>query len=177
MDSIEAEMTELLEPFFMTPTVYIESVIFENGFTGVTTGQAVLPPRVLDAAEYLRLMKMYKVSLETAKHEEGMLLTYIADPNTIPSYVREKYRRHGTANSLKMAEVEMVNALKTRQYEINTFHRLIFQLSRDHQVIDSEGFLSKMGLLLIKFVETLAQTKHEQAEHIVRCREEPCRQP
>lgn len=131
----------------------------------------MLPDGVLDAAEYLRLMDANKKLLETAKKEEETLNGYIANPDTIPSFIREKYvNRRGYLASFDHAKQEMEQALRTKKEEVNAHYNSVFSLAHNHRIIDGEAFRSKMRPLLIKHMVTLMETQHEEAEHIIRQR-------
>ena len=170
MDSIEAEMGALLDPYTLSPTQYIRNVISKHGFTGLARGEAVLPDGTLDAAEYLRLMSVNKELLETAIKDEALLNGYVAEPESIPSYIRDKYTRKGHACSIGTAKSEMEHALKNKRDELNQHYQYVFSLTYNHTIIDGEAFKAKMSQLLVKYMEALMQTKHNEAERIVSSR-------
>ena len=166
--AVQAEMSELLEPFALTPDQYIDSVIRAHGYSGLARGEAVLPAGVLDAADYLRVMNANKELLEATKKEVETLTGYVADPDTIPSFVREKYlNRRGFLPGFDHAKLEMEQALKAKKEELNTHYNTVFCIARNHRIIDGEAFRSKMGSLLMKHMETLMQAQHDEAERIV----------
>ena len=164
MDSIEAEMGALLEPYTLSPNQYIRNVISKHGFTGLARGEAVLPDGKFDAAEYLRLMSVNKELLERAIKDEALLNGYVAEPESIPSYIRDEYGRFG-ARRIKMAKNEMEQALKKKREELNQHYNYVFSLAYNHTIIDGEAFKAKMSPLL-----ALMQTKHDEAERIVASR-------
>ena len=171
MNPTETEMNALLEPFALTSAQYIDSVIQTHGYSSLGRGETVLPVGMLDAAEYLRLMDAKKELLETAKKEEETLAGYVANPDTIPSFIREKYDNgRGYLPGFDHAKLEMEQALRTKKEEVNTHYNYVFSLAHNNRIIDGEAFRSKMSPLLIKHMETLMQTQHEEAERIVRQR-------
>ena len=169
--SIQAEMSALLEPYTLSPTQYIKYVISKNGFTGLARGEAVLPDGTLDAAEYLRLMAVNKDLLERAIKEEVLLKGYVDEPHTIPVQIIEKYTPTGYGRALggyqesviKQIEQELIH----KRHEINQHYNYVFSLTCNHTIIDGEAFRAKMSPLLVHHMETLMQTKHDEAERIV----------
>ena len=169
MDSIEAEMGALLEPYTLSPNQYIRNVISKHGFTGLARGETVLPDGTLDAAEYLRLMSVNKELLETAIKDEALLNGYVAEPESIPSYIRDKYGRFG-AGGINLAKTEMEQALRNKRDELNQHYNYVFSLTCNRTIIDGEAFKAKMSPLLAKYMEVLMQKKHDEAERIVASR-------
>ena len=169
MDSIEAEMGALLEPYTLSPNQYIRNVISKHGVAGLARGETVLPDGTLDAAEYLRLMSVNKELLETAIKDEALLNGYVAEPESIPSYIRDKYGRFG-AGGINRAKTEMEQALRNKRDELNQHYNYVFSLTCNHTIIDGEAFKAKMSPLLAKYMEALMQKKHDEAERIVASR-------
>ena len=169
MDSIEAEMGALLEPYTLSPNQYITNVISQHGYAGLARGETVLPDGTLDAAEYLRLMSVNKELLETAIKDEALLNGYVAEPESIPSYIRDKYGRFG-ARGINLAKNEMEQALKKKREELNQHYNYVFSHAYNCTIIDGEAFKAKMSPLLAKYMEALMQTKHDEAERIVASR-------
>ena len=162
--SAQARMEELVKPYGMTSETYLQLVVNQHGYPGVSKGLIVLPPNTLDAAEYLRVMEVNKCQLQLEEQSEKQLVGYLENPESVPVHLRNVYF-FSKGQTLHKARIEqdlcnIRNEMKAR------FHYL-YGLAKNTRIIDGKTFEKEMRPLLIKYFEELLEQKEQEARHIL----------